>query len=512
VDLVRKLEYIGMRTTYRELFDMFLSKTTSGWPIALVFRREADHKTSNPLTLPMVIRQSAAFMHELVCKCREYDYQQESSWTHELIRGNIKLFFPHPIMREKVAVSSLWTTLTSAFEGISTRNYQPLIPSYFSNMYGSQLVSPVLWRRQFLKTALDDIAVFLYASFTRSSTTDTSIIMSRAYDGSWSDPICVKCAVSDSSMVPLIGSIEYVMLIHDPTILIPLCRHEKVDLFSNGQNSAGQPNLQINESYSNTTLIKYKDSFHVGHDVSFMVIASQVFSLTPSSSIGYISSLHGALKRIEHSSTMYPHPPVPKNLLKFASCDWDLIKSCSATFDLEYPCNYRKGTTLRRYLDALRKNDVEMVEEAREIDIFHQKFKMFLIDGLSVDYLQFSEAMPYLVKGTLSLSILPGEKMDYGNLQFTVKNKSGTNLSIGSMSTVIELDLSLMNSIHQKSLLELDRKTKKRLISIETHDKKKLIFLARTLKDAELLMCGFKLVIEKILLATMETRAHLSTI
>ena len=72
---------------------------------------------------------------------------------------------------------------------------------------------------------------------------------------------------------------------------------------------------------------------------------------------------------------MYPHPPIPKNLLKFASSDWDLTKSCQAKYDLEYPLNLGKGTSLRRYLDSIKKKDVHMLEEAREIDIFYQKFK-----------------------------------------------------------------------------------------------------------------------------------------
>ena len=502
-----------MRTTYRELFDMFLSKTTSGWPIALVFRREVDGRTSTTMNLPLIIQQAAAFMHELVCKSRECDYQQESSSNHEIIRGNIELFFPRPIIREKVVSTSLWNTLTSTLEGVSTRNYQPLLPSCLGSLNTSQYVSPILWRRQFLKTALDDISVFLYASFTRSSTTDTSIIMSRAYDGSWSDPIRVKCAVSDSSMAPLIGSIEYVMLIHDPTILVPICRHEKVDLYSNGQSSTDVPNPQISESYNNSTLIKYKGTYYVGHDVRFMIIASNIFHMAPTCSAECTSNLHGALKRIEYSSTMYPHPTVPRNLVKFSTCNWDLAKSCSVTSTLEYPCSFREGTTLRQYIDALRKNDVHMDEERREIDIFYQKFKLLLIDGLSIDSLQLSEAMSSIIKGTLLLSILPGEKMDCGCLQFIVKNKTMMKSSNISTTTAIEIDLSLINSIHQNTgALELDRKMKKRFISIETHDKKKLLFLARTSKDAELLLCGFKLIMEKLVQAAVETRAHLSTI
>ena len=287
-DLVQKLEFIGMRTTYRELFDMFLSKTTSGWPIALVLRRDAYEKTaSTSMTLPMVIRNSAAFMHELVSKSREYDYQQESSWTHEHIRGNIELFFPRPKMREKAAVSSIWSTVTSVFEGISTRNYQPLLPPSFSNenVYNSPSVSPLLWRRQFLKTALDEIAVFLYAVFTRSSTTDYSIVMTRTYDGSWSDPISVICAVSDSSMVHFIGNIEYVMFIHDPTILVPIFRHEKVDLFSNGKDASNQPDPRIAQSYNNTTFTKYNGTFYVAHDVSFTVLPSRASSGTDMSPV-----------------------------------------------------------------------------------------------------------------------------------------------------------------------------------------------------------------------------------
>jgi len=37
--LALQLEGMGMRTSYREVFDMFHSNTTAGWPIAFVFRR-----------------------------------------------------------------------------------------------------------------------------------------------------------------------------------------------------------------------------------------------------------------------------------------------------------------------------------------------------------------------------------------------------------------------------------------------------------------------------------------
>jgi hypothetical protein len=281
-----------MRTTYRELFDMFLSKTTSGWPVALVLRREKDGKSllnsHFSFKFQKAIRQLAAFIHELVSKSREYDYQQVSSGTHEYIRGNIESFFPRPILRG-TSIASLWASVASALEEFSGRDYQLVVPPISINQRNNfSLISPLLWRRQFLKTSMNEIAAFVFSAFSRSCVTETSIILVRNYDGSWSDPLFVKCVVSESKMLHLMGYIEYFMLIHDPTILSRLFLNQKVDLYSKGQYVVDVEAPQTLQSYQNTTFAKYHDSFYIAHDVMFTIVPSQTDSRVnapPSSSM-----------------------------------------------------------------------------------------------------------------------------------------------------------------------------------------------------------------------------------
>jgi hypothetical protein len=202
-------------------------------------------------------------------------------------------------------------------------------------------------------------------------------------------------------------------------------------------------------------------------------------------------------------ATMIPHPTVPRNLSKFTT-NWELSHSCCATSDLEHPVHCINGTTLRQYLDTIS-NDISMLEEAREIDIFHQKFVLFLLDGFSVYYLHSSIETTSVINGTLLMSILPGEKIESGRLLFTINN---------STTTLIELDVSLISGIThpQQCSVNLESRMRNRLLTLETRDRKKISFLARTSKDAHLCLCGFKLVMEKILQANMEIRTQLTAL
>ena len=98
---------IGMRTSYRELFDMFLSKTSSGWPLAIVFRRQSKDRIQlerisfalPSLNLEVDCLRASAFLHELMTQSREYDYYREADSTYEIIRENIEYFVPKPKLR-----------------------------------------------------------------------------------------------------------------------------------------------------------------------------------------------------------------------------------------------------------------------------------------------------------------------------------------------------------------------------------------------------------------------------
>ena len=94
--LIKRLESVGMRTSYRELFDIFLSKTTNTRPVGIVFRRfrnkpwgggivnPVSPKSLSPRSIPngeeLTITDefdwSTDFLRSLSVKCREYEFER----------------------------------------------------------------------------------------------------------------------------------------------------------------------------------------------------------------------------------------------------------------------------------------------------------------------------------------------------------------------------------------------------------------------------------------------------
>ncbi len=88
VKLIKRLEAVGMRTSYRELYDIFLSKTTNNRPIGLVFRRRANgasaaagplssSRTAHAISFTNEFEWSSDFLQSLSIKCREFEFDQK---------------------------------------------------------------------------------------------------------------------------------------------------------------------------------------------------------------------------------------------------------------------------------------------------------------------------------------------------------------------------------------------------------------------------------------------------
>ena len=89
--LIKRLESVGMRTSYRELFDIFLSKTTNTRPVGIVFRRSRSKPWGGGMVHPVSPKPSsqkssipdgesfewsADFLRSLSVKCREYEFER----------------------------------------------------------------------------------------------------------------------------------------------------------------------------------------------------------------------------------------------------------------------------------------------------------------------------------------------------------------------------------------------------------------------------------------------------
>lgn len=133
--LGRKLETVGMRTSYRQLFEMFLARTVSGSPVAMVFRREPllhstianEHIGSALLGLPtcggggpmdLDCYRFSDFLRDGLTLLREAEFERDdehlpggggiggsdASGAHEVVRGNIEYFLPRPRSYARVAL------------------------------------------------------------------------------------------------------------------------------------------------------------------------------------------------------------------------------------------------------------------------------------------------------------------------------------------------------------------------------------------------------------------------
>lgn len=145
--LIKRLESVGMRTSYRELYDIFLSKTTNARPIGMVFRRWKNRgaaSIANPrkdgIASPMNIRitnefeWSTNFLQSLSIKCREYEFAQKVPLAAADVGGvqdqendnGAELlpklsFLPEPNVETTASTNVMTDYLTSMFDSLAMR-------------------------------------------------------------------------------------------------------------------------------------------------------------------------------------------------------------------------------------------------------------------------------------------------------------------------------------------------------------------------------------------------------
>ena len=193
-DFISRLELIGMRTSYRELFEMFLSKTSAGWPVAIVFRRQSEGMLKMkrmPFGLPSMdmsvdLIRGASCFHDLVTCSRELDYTLESNGIDEIIRGNIESFMPRPRCHDEQINSDM--QLEPRFFRI------PFVPSITNNrsITHTLMFSSNFRRSSILSWYAENSKVMLYMRITNNKA-GSGFIVART-DGGWSAP----CAISGS--------------------------------------------------------------------------------------------------------------------------------------------------------------------------------------------------------------------------------------------------------------------------------------------------------------------------
>ena len=252
-----------MRTSYREFFDMFLSKTSSGWPVAIVFRRQCEaiqNADRLPFGLPSLelnidIKRATAFLHELVTNSREFDHQRESNGIHEIIRGNIEKFIPRSSLHD-IRLSEKIKMKGSMITPI------PFVPKVKGDDKQIEIVHPAS-RRSNLLTWFAERACGILHLRCIAPFTGSGLVVTRNQDRTWSTPCAIGGKLFCSNNFNLTsGGIECVVFIRSIDLMNEFKREKKLEIKIDSQN------LQENGSMY-ACLVKSDDSFFCDYQASF---------------------------------------------------------------------------------------------------------------------------------------------------------------------------------------------------------------------------------------------------
>lgn len=139
------------------------------------------------------------------------------------------------------------------------------------------------------------------------------------------------------------------------------------------------------------------------------------------------------------------------------------------------------------------------LEDKREISTFARKFKYYLMDGVPVHRVLSSNNSGLTEEKVLRLTILDPYYLFSSSLELTRKRRPGvSNVGIPSnFSTTFE-NITKLSRTPPASLSNLDEEEKKRFFSIETDlSPGPVMMLAKSKKDATILLCGLKLLLER---------------
>ena len=533
-----------MRTSYRAIFDMFLSLTSSGWPVATVFKRQSRAMKNfemlpfRVLSVDINIDLSSAvsLFHEVVTRSREYDYNRESNGIHEVIRGNIGSFIPLPecrASRKHRKTNGTEIKDRAKVFGLDTgSNARSIfVPKISDENLHQSIFCPHIRRSSLLTWYTENSDSVLYFNFN-GTFGGSGVGVFRAKGGeSWSPPCAIRANILGVGFRPNSANIECMIFVRDICDLDGLRKGYEITVGGKDQNDRV------------LVITKIADRFCIEADFKCSCIPrneinTQLYSKyhskpttenifngtlpTPSEA----ASFGGALRRLEMPSTMYPHPTPPNNLVKFNDNDWTCYNSCKASGTLEAPFDETSIGTLKDLLQSLENGESIYTDELNEFEVFTQKFHQMLYDGVTIDRAwaandkeEGSSNNSRISKVTLKLDSTishSGRKQTLLFVDRSNANMTGDGIHTcdfskptkSSKSKFVADSLRLLNIVEisqnmPKSFIKPHtsnqeiKKQRRRFVSLTTKDGKKALFLARTGKDASLLACGLKLIAER---------------
>lgn len=519
-----------MRTSYRELFEMFLSKTSSGWPIAIVFRRQSEGMLKMkrlPFGVPSMdlnidLLRATSSLHELITCCREYDHVQESSGVNETVRGNIETFIPRPRCRNpKVRI-------TLQLEPRFFRT--PFVPTCSNS---SMNIHELLFSREFRRSALltwyvENSEAMIYMKITNNKG-GSGLMVTRTHKGSWSAPCAIYGTLPNGNFqyTDAVDCFIFWKKVED----IQKFHTEKVISIDNEENLSNH--LVITKTAGVFYVeSKMKCTVQVREDINQLAYC-KVKNLDSRKLLegkiphpNQAKSFTGALRRLEFPSTMYPHPTPPINLSRFTLNLWERKSSVMSSEILESPFDEKGIISLRAFIRLIERSTKSHIDDKIEMDSFMLNFNRMMFDGVTAErtWVRKKGSKNTLKnhipsKALLKLWHLADNSWDNATLRFTSRGtsfdhhkskawidfrqpmqKENNSIDCFKVIDIVAISTKMPENIMSSAKISKDemRKRQKRFVLFEMKDGTKVMFFARTGKDASLLSCGLKLLVERL--------------
>jgi len=528
--LIKRLESVGMRTSYRELYDIFLSKTTNCRPIGLVFRRwrgdRASCLTSGVSAKDNIDNEfewSSDFLQSLAIKCREYEFEQkvplsmdaESDHANEQ-KGRkggtesnnlLTTFLPRPNVDTSPAENGLVDYVSSMLDNLSCGNFGSPNASSRKQLSPQGNSVDFLSNRTLCSLVEQSLGlIFLRRTGKTSSsgmfaTSGSGFIVARKAEGSWSAPCFLTILgskerftnhandtspVSDDVKMIVIRKNDMINnLIQGKPIKFSVHKEERANALVRDSTVIGVEEGQFTLTDDFFLAVKVNDEQNLGaysSSTDHLIEASDILKGTTISPPEQSVDFYGALQSLELPYSMHSHPVIPDVLSQFSDSDW---------------CELSSNCGLRTKLQMISEGNLP--DDKNEVDIFVRKFKYYLMDGVPLHQILSPGVQGLTEEKVLRMTINDPGSLFSSILELTRKRIPGvSNVGQSNFSTSFESITKLSRSPPLQVLSMLDDEERKRFFSVETDlTPVPVMMLAKSKKDAMILLCGLKLLLEK---------------
>uniref|UniRef100_A0A7S1B3Q4 Ysc84 actin-binding domain-containing protein n=1 Tax=Corethron hystrix TaxID=216773 RepID=A0A7S1B3Q4_9STRA len=517
--LALQLEGMGMRTSYREIFDMFHSNTTAGWPIAFVFRRPTSKEIKiqqrgvSSWSSSSHVDHSVKFLRALIVSSRE------SNSALPIVRRDIEKNMALP----KHAHADLHDS-----ESFRTCVAPQSPPS--SN--GAAVA-------QKLRTLLSEAVGIAFIQYTKAvigvgGVYGSGFILARLKGGRWSATSYFKVSGLGAASVSL-DSADHILVVRTERGLDQFRRGGHFVIGKKNPSSVWAVDVDhpdafeapIVDAYSRNMGLSIGSGFE-GVKITTDLKANTCFFRSESHSVEQILSgniepplcteeLYATLRCLEFPYVMHAHPIPPEYIRWYGHSDWLLETSCDPAILKEgvlMPFNQGDSSpmTLRKFFDTLDLNPLITLDDVKELELFIFKFKRFLSDGVPLDQLYRDDSGG----GGGALAAKPKKRIlrlvsfvgcqdlddclcffddESRSKKKRRKRKKWNDPPVEAVALRDVIRISQYGSYGFVCDPE-DESEQYRKIFVQRRHGDDIVFLAKNIKVAELLLCGLKVLLE----------------